>query len=171
MVSLAALIVWRLPPYVVFLPWLTIACLDGLYMSSALTKVPNGAWFTITLAGVLACFLILWRFGKEQQWAAEAEDRFPTTHLVKKDFEGGIKLTPRYGGDPLSVIKGFGKQTFLTTVYYVVVMLRRLQGVFFDKAGETTPAVFTHFLSKLVAAPEVIALMIVFYTRTVLNKP
>jgi hypothetical protein len=28
-------------------------------------------------------------------------------------------------------------------------------GIFFDKAGETTPAVFTQFLSKLVAAPEV----------------
>ena len=80
-------------------------------MSSALTKVPDGAWFTITLAGLLACLLILWRFGKEQQWAAEAEDRFPTTHLVEKDPEGGLKLTSRYGGDPLSIIKGFGKNT------------------------------------------------------------
>ncbi len=106
MVSLAALIVWRLPPYVVFFPWLTIACLDGLYMSSALTKVPDGAWFTLTLAGVLASILILWRFGKEQQWGAEAEDRFPTTHLVEKGEDGWIKLTPRYGGDSLSVIKG-----------------------------------------------------------------
>lgn len=171
MVSLAALIVWRLPPYVVFLPWLTIACLDGLYMSSALTKVPDGAWFTLTLAGVLASFLILWRFGKEQQWAAEAQDRFPTTHLVQKDSEGWIKLTRRYGGDPLSVIKGFGKKICLRIVYFVVVMLRRFQGIFFDKAGETTPAVFTHFLSKLVAAPEVSAHMIVFYTRAVLRKP
>jgi hypothetical protein len=106
MVSLAALIVWRFPPYVVFLPWLTIACLDGVYISSALTKVPDGAWFTITLASVLASILILWRFGKEQQWAAEAEDRFPTTHLVQKGEGGWIKLTSRYGGDDLSVIKG-----------------------------------------------------------------
>jgi KUP system potassium uptake protein len=142
MVSLAALIVWRLPPYVVFFPWLTIACLDGLYMSSALTKVPDGAWFTLTLAGLLASLLILWRFGKEQQWASEADDRFPTTHLVEKGEDGWIKLTPRYGGDNLSVIKGFG--------------------IFFDKAGETTPAVFTKFLSKLVAAPEI---MIFFHLR------
>jgi KUP system potassium uptake protein len=35
-------------------------------------------------------------------------------------------------------------------------------GVFFDKAGETTPAVFTQFLSKLVAAPEV---MVFFHLR------
>jgi KUP system potassium uptake protein len=142
MVSLTALIVWRLSPWIVFFPWLTIACLDGLYISSALTKVPDGAWFTLTLAGVLACIFILWRFGKEQQWLAEAEDRFPTTHLVKKRADGSIELTDLYGGYPLSIIKGFG--------------------IFFDKAGETTPAVFTYFLSKLIAAPEV---MVFFHLR------
>lgn len=46
-----------------------------------------------------------------------------------------IKLTDKYGGDDLGMVRGFG--------------------IFFDKAGETTPAVFTHFLSKLIAAPEV----------------
>lgn len=142
MVCLAALIVWRIPIYFVFLPWLTIALLDGLYISSALTKVPQGAWFTLTLSSVLACLLILWRFGKEQQWAAETEDRFPTTHLVKRGANGTIKLTDKYGGDDLSIVRGFG--------------------IFFDKAGETTPAVFTHFLSKLIAAPEV---MVFFHLR------
>jgi KUP system potassium uptake protein len=135
MVSLAALIVWRIKPIYVFFPWLTIACLDGLYISSALTKVPDGAWFTLTLAGVLASLFILWRFGKEQQWQAEAEDRFPTTHLVTKGKNGQLRLTEAFGGDTLSIVKGFG--------------------VFFDKAGETTPQVFTQFLSKLVAIPDV----------------
>ncbi len=142
MVSLAALIVWRINPLFVFFPWLTIACLDGVYLSSALTKVPDGAWFTLTLAAVLAGLLILWRFGKEQQWQAEAEDRFPTTHLVKKGDDGWVRLTEKYGGDRLGTIKGFG--------------------IFFDKAGETTPAVFTQFLSKLISAPEI---MVFFHLR------
>jgi KUP system potassium uptake protein len=142
MVALAALIVWRRSPYLVFFPWLTIACLDGLYLSSALEKVPDGAWFTLTLSGVLTSILILWRFGKEEQWQAEASDRFPTTHLVKKDSAGHLRLTKKFGGEGLSVIKGFG--------------------IFFDKAGETTPAVFTQFLSKLIAAPEV---MVFFHLR------
>lgn len=142
MVSLTALIVWRLSPFLVFFPWITIACLDGLYISSALTKVPNGAWFTLTLAGLLACIFILWRFGKEQQWKAEAADRFPTSHLVKRREDGQVQLTDKYGGCTLSVIKGFG--------------------IFFDKAGETTPAVFSQFLSKLLAAPEI---MVFFHVR------
>jgi KUP system potassium uptake protein len=142
MVSLAAMFVWRISPYWIFLPWLTIACLDGAYLSSALTKVPDGAWFTLTLSAVLAAVFILWRFGKEQQWAGEAADRFPTTHFVKKRDDGSIRLVPRYGGGTLSTIRGLG--------------------IFFDKAGETTPIVFSQFAIKLVAAPEV---MVFFHLR------
>src|SRR5271154_3453787 len=108
MVSLAAIFVWRIRPYYVFFPWITIACLDGVYISSALTKVPDGAWFTLTLASVLAACFILWRYGKEQQWAAEAADRFPTSHFVEKRGDGQLQLTPRYEGTTLSTIKCFG---------------------------------------------------------------
>lgn len=92
MVSLAAMFVWRISPFVVFLPWLIIACIDGTFLSSALTKVPEGAWFTITLAAILASVLLVWRFGKEQQWFAEAEDRFPTSHFVMTGPEGQMRL-------------------------------------------------------------------------------
>ena len=142
MVSLAALIVWRIKPYYVFLPWLIIASLDGVYLSSALTKVPDGAWFTLLLAILLASILILWRYGKENQWRAEAEDRFPTGHFVKRNEDGVAELTQKYGGSELTTIKGFG--------------------VFFDKAGETTPVVFSQFITKLVAMPEV---MVFFHLR------
>lgn len=142
MVSLAAMFVWRISPYWVFFPWLTIACLDGVFLSSALVKVPDGAWFTITLASLLAASFILWRFGKENQWAAEASDRFPTSHFVKKLDDGQLKLVHKYGGGNLSRIKGLG--------------------IYFDKAGETTPIVFSQFVIKLVAAPEV---MVFFHLR------
>ena len=147
MVSLAAMFVWRISPYLVFLLWLTIACLDGVYLSSALTKVPDGAWFTLTLSGCLTALFILWRFGKEQQWAAEAADRFPTTHFVGKQADGTIKLTPNYGGNPVSTIKGLG--------------------IFFDKSGMTTPPVFSQFLVKLAAVPSVI----VFFHLRSLETP
>ena len=142
MVSLAAMFVWRISPYYIFFPWLTIACLDGTFLSAALVKVPDGAWFTITLASVLAASFILWRFGKENQWAAEAADRFPTSHFVKKMDDGQLRLVDKFGGGNLSRIKGFG--------------------IYFDKAGETTPIVFSQFVIKLIAAPEV---MVFFHLR------
>lgn len=142
MVTLTAMLVWRISPYIVILPWLTIACLDGTYLSSALTKVPDGAWFTIALAVILASIFILWRFGKEQQWKAEAEDRFPSSHFVRTRRDGMLELSQRYGGHPISRIQGFG--------------------IFFDKAGETTPIVFSQFVRKLVSTPEI---MVFFHLR------
>jgi KUP system potassium uptake protein len=147
MVSLAAMFVWRISPFKVILPWLIIACLDGTFLSSALTKVPTGAWFTITLASVLASVLLLWRFGKEQQWFAEAEDRFPTSYFVTTGPDGQMRLTDRFDGVPLSTTRGFG--------------------IFFDKAGETTPIVFSQFALKLAAMPEVI----VFFHLRPLETP
>jgi KUP system potassium uptake protein len=147
MVSLAALIVWRLNPLLILFQSLTIACLDGVYLSSALIKVPSGAWFTLALATVLASLFMLWRFGKEQQWLAETADRFPTTYLVKVSENGRVQLTDRFGGRTLSFIEGFR--------------------IFFDKSGETTPTVFSQFLSKLIAAPHVI----VFFHLRLIERP
>ncbi|KAJ5984458.1 hypothetical protein N7481_006557 [Penicillium waksmanii] len=135
MVSLAAMFVWRISPYLVFLPWLIIACLDGTYLSSALTKVPSGAWFTIVLSSLLAMVFLLWRYGKEQQWFAESEDRFPTSHFVTTDSDGQMRLSNQYGSSPINSSRGLG--------------------IFFDKAGETTPIVFSQFVLKLTSIPEV----------------
>ena len=136
MTAMVTIFVWRFSPYLVILPCLVIACMDGTFLSSALTKVPDGAWFTLTLAAVLASILLLWRFGKEQQWFAEAEDRFPTSHFVRSNTDGTMQLSERFHGTPVGSTRGLG--------------------IFFDKAGETTPIVFSQFVLKLIAVPEVI---------------
>lgn len=145
-VTLVALLVWALPPYVVLLPWLFFASIDGLYLSSALTKVPDGAWLTLTIAGILAGLFLLWRFGKECQWRAEAEDRIKPGSLVTKTGDGRLRLTDRWGGDQLTVIRGFG--------------------VFFDKTGVMTPAVFTHFASKFLSVPDVMVFFHLHHCET-----
>ncbi|KAK3627505.1 hypothetical protein LTR56_019191 [Elasticomyces elasticus] len=150
MTTLAALIVWRIRPWIVFLPWLFFAALDGAFLSSSLTKVPDGAWFTITLAAVLAAILILWRYGKEQQWTAEREDRMPLSQFVRMDDDGVYRLVGLQGskgGEPISFTNGFG--------------------IFFDKGGIHTPTAFSHFINKLVSTPEVI----VFFHMRPLEYP
>lgn len=160
MVSLVALIIWRLPILVVLFGFLVFGLLDGLYLSSALTKVPDGAWFTLVLAGILSSIFLLWRFGKENQWRAEASDRIHPTHILTlyegKGTDGdspkngagahhGLRLTPSFGGAVISSIRGMG--------------------IFFDKTGSisSAPTVFVHFLQKFQAAPTVV---IFFHIRT-----
>ena len=142
LVTIIAILVWRIKPYYIFLPLVAIACIDGTYLSSALVKVPDGGWFTILLSCLLACVFILWRFGKEQQWNSEAEDRFQTTHFVTTNNDGRLVLTEKFGGRELSSMGGVG--------------------IFFDKEGDTTPIVFSQFIRKLVTAPEV---MVFFHIR------
>ncbi|CAK7229896.1 hypothetical protein SCUCBS95973_007385 [Sporothrix curviconia] len=72
MLALVALLIWRLPVYLMVPVFAVFAALDGTYLSAVLTKVPEAAWFTLLLALLLSSVFVLWRFGKEAQWAAEA---------------------------------------------------------------------------------------------------
>lgn len=145
MVSLVALVVWQLPILLVVFGFLVFGLLDGLYLSSAVTKVPDGAWFTLLLAVLLSSIFVLWRFGKENQWRAEASDRVPPRHLLmldpgkdgSEDSEtSSLRLRPNKA--PVSRLRGIG--------------------IFFDKSGSPygTPSVFTHFLQKFQAAPSIV---------------
>ena len=146
MVSLVALIIWRLHFIMVLLGFLIFGTLDGIYLSSALTKVPDGAWFTLGLAIILSSIFVLWRYGKENQWHAETEDRIPTSHLLIERQHEDTKdenksallcLAPSLGGAPISHLRGVG--------------------IFFDKTGSPngTPTVFIHFLQKFQATTTV----------------
>jgi KUP system potassium uptake protein len=106
MVALVALIVWRLHWIIVLVVWLPFITLDGLFLSSALVKVPDGAWFTILLAMLLSSIFVLWRYGKEQQWAAEGRGRSDLTQLVLKSENRSYKLPASYGGRQLTSIHG-----------------------------------------------------------------
>ncbi|KAH7124613.1 hypothetical protein EDB81DRAFT_765415 [Dactylonectria macrodidyma] len=89
-VTLVAILVWSLPLWVVFLPAEVFVLVDGLYLSSALNKVPDG------------------RLSKENQWHTEADDCFKPYTLVMKNGESKLALTLRWGGGLLSSVSGFG---------------------------------------------------------------
>ena len=119
-------------------------------MSSALTKVPHGAWFTILLSGIISVIFVLWRYGKESQWMAEGEDKVTVSRLFsnvstsetsttasneKGQHYQDLKLGTGYTGTDISKIDGLG--------------------IFFDKTGHPSylPLVFVHFLQKFHALP------------------
>lgn len=145
LVSLVALVVWRQPIYVVIPCFLIFATFDGLYLSSVLLKVPDGAWFTLVLAAFLSSVFVLWRFGKENQWRAEASDKVALWKLLTEaqhddadmSDKRDLRFTDRFGGASISRLRGIG--------------------IFFDKTGSSsvTPTVFMHFLQKFQAAPTV----------------
>ncbi|KAL9600863.1 MAG: hypothetical protein Q9219_002905 [cf. Caloplaca sp. 3 TL-2023] len=159
MVSLVALIIWKIPTPFVILGFLTFGALDGVYLSSALIKVPDGAWFTLILAVLLSSVFVLWRTGKQAQWIAEESDLLPLSCIIGAETADQVanngptspdlRFTAAFGRYPIAAINGMG--------------------IFFDKSGlaNTTPAVFIHFIQKFQAAPKVI---VFFHIRT-LSSP
>ncbi|CAK7237025.1 hypothetical protein SBRCBS47491_009836 [Sporothrix bragantina] len=133
MLALVALLIWRLPVYLVLPVFLLFAALDGTYLSAVLTKVPEGAWFTLLLALLLSSIFVLWRFGKEAQWAAETQNQ------VALSASSLSSTTTAHVSSPSpSSVPGLG--------------------VFFDKFGDPTrpPPCFTHFVRKFAARPDVL---------------
>lgn len=104
MVSIVALVVWRLHAIVVLVAFLVFATLDGLYLSSALTKTPNGAWFTLALAVILSAIAFVWRFGKDRQWKKASLEKISLSQLVVPGEDG--KLCLGRNGPELTVING-----------------------------------------------------------------
>jgi KUP system potassium uptake protein len=141
LVTLVAIIVWKVHPALVFLVWLPFATFDGLYLTSALTKVPDGAWFTLLLGVILASFLTLWRYGKEKQWTCEAATKHEISDIISKDGNGSGPqvFSALYGGGEIQEIDGMG--------------------IFFDKAGDYVPTVYEQWLRKFRAQMDVVVLM------------
>jgi len=136
MISVVALIVWQFNFGIVLAGFLVFGALDGAFMTAALTKVPQGAWFTLLLSSLLAIVLFLWRFGKRRQWRSEADDNISPSSLVTTNASGKLILNRTNGPKEMGKIKGVG--------------------IFFDKAGHNAPAVYTQFVRKFEAQHDVI---------------
>jgi len=172
MVSIVALIIWRIPFFIVLFLFLVFGALDAVFLSAALTKVPDGAWFTILLALILSTTFIIWRFGKEQQWRAEGENRLSPSDMLlsspsssnKKhpnpetgsnasaaslSESGNMVLTQAFGGGTISTASGLG--------------------IFFDKDGSPSsiPTVFAQFVRKFKARSKVV----IFFHMRPLSRP
>ncbi|KAK4186734.1 potassium transporter-domain-containing protein [Podospora australis] len=149
MVSMVAIVSWRIPSYIVLFLFLIFGALDGAYISSSLVKVPDGAWFTILLAFILSTIFVLWRFGKEAQWSAEGSNPISPSALLTRTASSELVLKPEFGGQKVSNASGLG--------------------IFFDKVGgpDHVPMVFTQFVRKFKTRPTIV----LFFHLRPLSKP
>ncbi|CEI40504.1 Potassium transporter 5 [Fusarium venenatum] len=169
MVSLVALVVWRIQSIVVLLGFLIFILLDGVYLSAALNKVPDGGWFALVLSFILSTFFMLWRWGKEQQWEAEQRDMVDPSEFV---------LSSRSTSRNNSIARGMSGDGSMRSIRFRLspefgggqVMTAPGLGIFFDKVGGTgdhIPKVFTQFIRKFQTRPQVI----VFFHMRSLCQP
>jgi KUP system potassium uptake protein len=155
MVSITSIVVWDVHPVFVLLGFLVFGSLDGLFLSSALAKIPQGAWLTLVLAAVLSIFFLVWRYGKEQQWKAESQGRKSLSELVVAGADRKYYVKRKREHEEVEVelelanIKGksnilFGSSLRGSSTTHAFTGV----GLFFDKVGELSPMVYTCFIRK-----------------------
>jgi KUP system potassium uptake protein len=147
LVAIVALVVWRMHSLVVLAIFLPFLVLDGLFLSSAGNKLPDGAWFTLLLALILSSVFVLWRYGKEKQWAAEGRGRYDFSQFIKKNELQKWTMITNDSVRELTNIKGIA--------------------IYFDKSGEGVPIVYEEFLRKFEALPDI---QVLFHLRA-LSRP
>lgn len=127
LVSIAAIVVWRLHLLLVLAGFLFFATLDGLWLSTALFKIPKGAWFTILVAGLLSMLMGLYRWGKSRQWSERQRNTTGFDEILAIQKDGSLALSQNLGGGHLTTITGIG--------------------IYMDDLAAGVPDVFVKFIS------------------------
>lgn len=162
MVLLVALVIWRVHPLIVFPVFLIFILLDGAYLSAALSKVPQGAWFGLVLSFLLSALLLLWRWGKEQQWAAECQGQIiPPERPISQNSSHDISRASS---------RDIPENNSACQVTYGNIPFAPGLGIFFDKVSGSSdhiPEVFAQFVHKFHIRPQVV----IFFHMRSLSQP
>ncbi|KAI9269246.1 putative potassium transporter 5 [Phascolomyces articulosus] len=139
LMTLVTIIVWRWNILFSLAFLLFFGLIDGAYLSSALRKVPQGAWFTIVVAVVLSTVMYIWRYGTLRQW----------------DYERVLKLKLR--ADKLNLVDANGSSDVIAmrSNDQATTKLNSVM-VVFDPAGFDSPMSFQHLQSALKVDPTVV---------------
>ncbi|KLJ10782.1 hypothetical protein EMPG_13860 [Blastomyces silverae] len=139
LVALVSTIIWNVHVLIVMPIFLFFVSIDGLFVSSALYKVPSGGWFTIAMAAILTSTLLTWNYGEECQLEADRDDSSLSRARVFADTNGTLFI--REGAKHLEV------------------KTMRGIGIFLVETDLNSPPVFDHFLRKFEASHEITALL------------
>ncbi|EER41536.1 potassium transporter hak-1 [Histoplasma capsulatum H143] len=139
LVALVSTIIWNVHVVIVMPIFLFFVSIDGLFVSSALYKVPSGGWFTIAMAVILSSTLLAWNYGEECQLEADRDESSLSRARLFGDTNGTLFI--REGDKHLDVktIRGIG--------------------IFLVETDLNSPPVFDHFLRKFEASHEITVLL------------
>ncbi|CDH49545.1 potassium transporter [Lichtheimia corymbifera JMRC:FSU:9682] len=150
LMTLLSIIVWRWNVVFALVFLVFFGIIDGAYLTSALRKVPDGAWFTVVLGAVLAMVMGIWRYGSLCQW--DFED------ILKKNLRKARLVEDT--NKPLDTLstKSFAQKSDMLMVV-------------FDPAGFDLPSAFEHMHSTLKVEPSVVIFCHVRRVNTAMVQP
>ncbi|KAG5294344.1 potassium transporter hak-1 [Histoplasma ohiense] len=139
LVALVSTIIWNVHVVIVMPIFLFFVSIDGLFVSSALYKVPSGGWFTVAMAAILSSTLLAWNYGEECQLEADRDESSLSRARLFCDTNGTLFIREGDKHLDVKIIRGIG--------------------IFLVETDMNSPPVFDHFLRKFEASHEITVLL------------
>lgn len=153
---------FALPVFLVFV------FVDGLFLSSALSKVPSGGWFTIILAASLAGSLLAWNYGEDSLWEAK-RNKSPFGGTTFTERNGELHMDDGTTESKMKSIKGILRfretETRIHGLLTVFPMFFLGIGVFALENESGFPLVLDNFIRKFESIYELCILLSVVHIQ------
>lgn len=135
LLTLVMIIVWRTPPILVALYFIVFFVMEGVYVSSVLTKLSQGGWIPFAISVILAIIMFGWFYGRQKKIEYELTYKIDLNRLGTLLSDPGVQrvpgvcffytniqdgLTPVLG-HYIKNVKSLHKVTIFTTLSYSLV--------------------------------------------------
>ncbi|XP_020244264.1 probable potassium transporter 17 [Asparagus officinalis] len=135
LITLVMIIIWRTPPILVALYFISFFILEGFYVSAVLTKILEGGWLPFAISIILAFIMFGWYYGRQRKIEYEMTNkitleclgnllsrsevqRVPGLCFFYSNIQDG--LTPILG-HYVNNMRSLHKVTIFTTLQYLLV--------------------------------------------------
>ncbi|XP_027152773.1 probable potassium transporter 17 [Coffea eugenioides] len=94
MLTLVMIIIWRTPPVLVALYFVIFFVMEGVYVSSVFTKIPEGGWIPFAISVMLAFIMFGWFYGRQRKIEYELTHKIDVDSLKALLSDPGIQRVP-----------------------------------------------------------------------------
>lgn len=83
LVSLVMLVVWNLHILLILPFFIVFSLIEGIYLSSVLTKVPQGGWVPFVISALFMTIMFSWNYGTEKKYKYVMERKLSPQDLTE----------------------------------------------------------------------------------------
>ncbi|CAI9096863.1 OLC1v1033102C1 [Oldenlandia corymbosa var. corymbosa] len=94
LLTLVMIIVWRTPILLVTLYFVVFFLMEGVYVSSVFTKIPEGGWIPFAISIMLAFIMFGWFYGRQRKMQYELTHKIDLDRLRTLLSDPGIQRVP-----------------------------------------------------------------------------
>jgi KUP system potassium uptake protein len=94
LVTIVMLVIWQTPWPLVIVFFSIFICVEGLYLTAVVTKVPQGGWLPFAISIVVAIIMASWNNGRQKKFDFESKNMLTKENLGKMLIDIGNFRVP-----------------------------------------------------------------------------